>query len=218
MKRMVNFPKHIFLDPLRTLQRLCGLWIPFWAPFSNMWAPLSPSRCILASLGPSSFLLLFLFSGFMLFKVWNWIALEPNQIKINPTPLILILLQSMSASAAATGSSSEALLPPPPPHPKVESIGGEPVDPPPYHQHQQHQDVILGSPSASASTSASPSVKRARRERVCTAKERISRMPPCAAGKRSSIYRGVTRYLALFLCFFAPWIFSQRIILPKKLL
>ena len=33
-----------------------------------------------------------------------------------------------------------------------------------------------------------------RKERVCMAKERISRMPPCAAGKRSSIYRGVTRY------------------------
>lgn len=33
-----------------------------------------------------------------------------------------------------------------------------------------------------------------RKERVCTAKERISRMAPCAAGKRSSIYRGVTRY------------------------
>ncbi|KAL6620177.1 hypothetical protein ACP70R_035316 [Stipagrostis hirtigluma subsp. patula] len=32
-----------------------------------------------------------------------------------------------------------------------------------------------------------------RKERVCTAKERISRMAPCAAGKRSSIYRGVTR-------------------------
>ncbi|XP_039136741.1 AP2-like ethylene-responsive transcription factor SMOS1 [Dioscorea cayenensis subsp. rotundata] len=37
-------------------------------------------------------------------------------------------------------------------------------------------------------------MKKARRERVCTAKERISRMPPCAAGKRSSIYRGVTRH------------------------
>ncbi|URE25242.1 hypothetical protein MUK42_33113 [Musa troglodytarum] len=37
--------------------------------------------------------------------------------------------------------------------------------------------------------------KKARKERVCTAKERISRMPPCAAGKRSSIYRGVTRCL-----------------------
>ncbi|XP_062181179.1 AP2-like ethylene-responsive transcription factor SMOS1 [Phragmites australis] len=34
----------------------------------------------------------------------------------------------------------------------------------------------------------------ARKERVCTAKERISRMQPCAAGKRSSIYRGVTRH------------------------
>jgi hypothetical protein len=33
-----------------------------------------------------------------------------------------------------------------------------------------------------------------RKERACTAKERISRMQPCAAGKRSSIYRGVTRY------------------------
>ncbi|TVU19219.1 hypothetical protein EJB05_35357 [Eragrostis curvula] len=33
-----------------------------------------------------------------------------------------------------------------------------------------------------------------RKERACTAKERISRMPPCAAGKRSSIYRGVTRH------------------------
>ncbi|XP_008802632.1 AP2-like ethylene-responsive transcription factor SMOS1 isoform X2 [Phoenix dactylifera] len=37
-------------------------------------------------------------------------------------------------------------------------------------------------------------LKKARKERVCTAKERISRMPPCAAGKRSSIYRGVTRW------------------------
>ncbi|XP_038971802.1 AP2-like ethylene-responsive transcription factor SMOS1 [Phoenix dactylifera] len=37
-------------------------------------------------------------------------------------------------------------------------------------------------------------MKKVRKERVCTAKERISRMPPCAAGKRSSIYRGVTRH------------------------
>lgn len=37
-------------------------------------------------------------------------------------------------------------------------------------------------------------LKKARKERVCTAKERISKMPPCAAGKRSSIYRGVTRH------------------------
>ncbi|XP_071676499.1 AP2-like ethylene-responsive transcription factor SMOS1 isoform X1 [Lolium perenne] len=33
-----------------------------------------------------------------------------------------------------------------------------------------------------------------RKDRACTAKERISRMTPCAAGKRSSIYRGVTRH------------------------
>ena len=37
-------------------------------------------------------------------------------------------------------------------------------------------------------------LKKAKKERGCTAKERISKMPPCAAGKRSSIYRGVTRY------------------------
>lgn len=37
-------------------------------------------------------------------------------------------------------------------------------------------------------------LKKAKKDRGCTAKERISKMPPCAAGKRSSIYRGVTRY------------------------
>ncbi|XP_026424763.1 AP2-like ethylene-responsive transcription factor At2g41710 [Papaver somniferum] len=37
-------------------------------------------------------------------------------------------------------------------------------------------------------------LKRSRKDRGCTAKERISKMPPCAAGKRSSIYRGVTRH------------------------
>ncbi|XP_074379001.1 AP2-like ethylene-responsive transcription factor At2g41710 [Apium graveolens] len=38
-------------------------------------------------------------------------------------------------------------------------------------------------------------MKKAKKERSgCTAKERISKMPPCAAGKRSSIYRGVTRH------------------------
>lgn len=37
-------------------------------------------------------------------------------------------------------------------------------------------------------------LKKAKKERGCTAKERTSKMPPCAAGKRSSIYRGVTRY------------------------
>lgn len=35
--------------------------------------------------------------------------------------------------------------------------------------------------------------KKAKKERGSTAKERISKMPPCTAGKRSSIYRGVTR-------------------------
>ena len=42
-------------------------------------------------------------------------------------------------------------------------------------------------------------VKKAKRERGCTAKERISKMPPCAAGKRSSIYRGVTRYIDIYI-------------------
>ncbi|XP_061340336.1 AP2-like ethylene-responsive transcription factor At2g41710 isoform X1 [Gastrolobium bilobum] len=37
-------------------------------------------------------------------------------------------------------------------------------------------------------------LKKAKKDRGCTAKERISKMPPCAAGKRSSIYRGVTRH------------------------
>ncbi|XP_010554826.1 PREDICTED: AP2-like ethylene-responsive transcription factor At2g41710 [Tarenaya hassleriana] len=36
--------------------------------------------------------------------------------------------------------------------------------------------------------------KKAKKERGCTAKERISQMPPSTAGKRSSIYRGVTRH------------------------
>ncbi|GAB4843867.1 hypothetical protein Ancab_013829 [Ancistrocladus abbreviatus] len=38
-------------------------------------------------------------------------------------------------------------------------------------------------------------LKKVKRERGgSTAKERISKMPPCTAGKRSSIYRGVTRH------------------------
>ncbi|KAK8672005.1 hypothetical protein V6N13_110383 [Hibiscus sabdariffa] len=37
-------------------------------------------------------------------------------------------------------------------------------------------------------------LEKAKKERGCTAKERISKMPPCTAGKRSSIYRGVTRH------------------------
>lgn len=40
-------------------------------------------------------------------------------------------------------------------------------------------------------------IKKSKKDRGCTAKERISKMPPCAAGKRSSIYRGVTRYTIL---------------------
>lgn len=37
-------------------------------------------------------------------------------------------------------------------------------------------------------------VKKVKRERGSTAKDRISKMPPSTAGKRSSIYRGVTRH------------------------
>ncbi|XP_071715336.1 AP2-like ethylene-responsive transcription factor At2g41710 [Rutidosis leptorrhynchoides] len=37
-------------------------------------------------------------------------------------------------------------------------------------------------------------LKKSKKDRGCTARERISKMPPCAAGKRSSIYRGVTRH------------------------
>ncbi|KAJ6825613.1 AP2-like ethylene-responsive transcription factor [Iris pallida] len=81
---------------------------------------------------------------------------------------------AMATAAAATAGADTSAAPPPPP--KVE-IGGGGWD----LQQQQQQQVYAG-------------VKRARRERVCTAKERISRMPPSAAGKRSSIYRGVTRH------------------------
>ncbi|KAL2923575.1 hypothetical protein RDABS01_015066 [Bienertia sinuspersici] len=37
-------------------------------------------------------------------------------------------------------------------------------------------------------------MKKVKRERGSTAKDRISKMPPSTAGKRSSIYRGVTRH------------------------
>lgn len=37
-------------------------------------------------------------------------------------------------------------------------------------------------------------MKRTRRDRGSSAKERISKMPACIPGKRSSIYRGVTRH------------------------
>lgn len=109
------------------------------------------------------------------------------QIKISiylSLSISLFALFRIFSMAAAAGSTSEALLPPPPPPPKVESGLAEGSD---DHLHQQHQ-----------SQDPSPSFKKARRERVCTAKERISRMPPCAAGKRSSIYRGVTRFLTIF--------------------
>ncbi|MCO5612943.1 hypothetical protein L7F22_067216 [Adiantum nelumboides] len=36
--------------------------------------------------------------------------------------------------------------------------------------------------------------KRARKEKNATGKGRVSKIPPCAPGKRSSIYRGVTRH------------------------
>ncbi|KAL3654630.1 hypothetical protein CASFOL_001615 [Castilleja foliolosa] len=62
------------------------------------------------------------------------------------------------------GDVSEAAPPPPPP-------------PPPPGADQ----ILRG-------------LKKAKKERGCTAKERISKMPPCTAGKRSSIYRGVTRH------------------------
>ncbi|TKY53368.1 AP2 ethylene-responsive transcription factor [Spatholobus suberectus] len=49
-------------------------------------------------------------------------------------------------------------------------------------------------PEATVANDEQLRLKKAKKERVCTAKERISKMPPCAAGKRSSIYRGVTRH------------------------
>jgi len=53
-------------------------------------------------------------------------------------------------------------------------------------------------------------MKKLKRERGSTAKERISKMPPCTAGKRSSIYRGVTRSsLSLSLIFFVILCFLQ---------
>ncbi|KAI5056734.1 hypothetical protein GOP47_0028552 [Adiantum capillus-veneris] len=36
--------------------------------------------------------------------------------------------------------------------------------------------------------------KRARKEKGATGKDRVSKIPPCTPGKRSSIYRGVTRH------------------------
>ncbi|KAK9671080.1 hypothetical protein RND81_12G005300 [Saponaria officinalis] len=55
-------------------------------------------------------------------------------------------------------------------------------------------DAVCGG-GESAAAAAAAVVKKVKRERGgSTAKERISRMPPCTAGKRSSIYRGVTRH------------------------
>ncbi|KAI9121016.1 hypothetical protein K1719_008049 [Acacia pycnantha] len=67
-------------------------------------------------------------------------------------------------------------------------------DPPPKSE--------LGSAMAATSEAATTAdqvflyrdFKKPKKERGCTAKERISKMPPCTAGKRSSIYRGVTRH------------------------
>ncbi|XP_020213467.1 AP2-like ethylene-responsive transcription factor At2g41710 [Cajanus cajan] len=63
-------------------------------------------------------------------------------------------------------------------------------------------DPAKSAETSEAAATATPSdqlllyrgLKKAKKERGCTAKERISKMPPCAAGKRSSIYRGVTRH------------------------
>lgn len=53
-------------------------------------------------------------------------------------------------------------------------------------------------------------LKKPKKERGCTAKERISKMPPCTAGKRSSIYRGVTRYKHPYcLVYFDLYKFAQ---------
>lgn len=40
-------------------------------------------------------------------------------------------------------------------------------------------------------------MKKVKRERGCTAKERISKITPSTAGKRTSIYRGVTRFFSI---------------------
>ncbi|XP_058084236.1 AP2-like ethylene-responsive transcription factor At2g41710 [Magnolia sinica] len=67
------------------------------------------------------------------------------------------------------------------------------ADPPPVLKAEEGESSEAA-PMASANDRLFRGLKKARRERGCTAKERISKMPPCAAGKRSSIYRGVTRH------------------------
>lgn len=54
--------------------------------------------------------------------------------------------------------------------------------------------VHVGVPKSKESSESSVILmKKVKRERGSTAKDRISKMPPSTAGKRSSIYRGVTR-------------------------
>ncbi|KAK6944225.1 AP2/ERF domain [Dillenia turbinata] len=77
-----------------------------------------------------------------------------------------------SGGGEASASASEAML-------ASSSTADED-----QHNHDQNQQLILPCRG----------LKKAKKERGCTAKERISKMPPCAAGKRSSIYRGVTRH------------------------
>ncbi|EPS70041.1 hypothetical protein M569_04723, partial [Genlisea aurea] len=62
-----------------------------------------------------------------------------------------------------------------------ESVGGESSEATEPHPGSDQLRLFRG-------------IKKARKERGCTAKDRISKMPPSTAGKRSSIYRGVTRH------------------------
>ncbi|KAL5981810.1 hypothetical protein ACLOJK_015875 [Asimina triloba] len=97
-------------------------------------------------------------------------------------------------------------------------------DPPPLvlkSEAGEASEAAADAPPAAAAASASAAaavaaaddrlllrgLKKARRDRGCTAKERISKMPPCAAGKRSSIYRGVTRlpFLMMILMLRHRW-------------
>ncbi|KAL2332010.1 hypothetical protein Fmac_019591 [Flemingia macrophylla] len=75
-------------------------------------------------------------------------------------------------------------------------------------RRDSHHDWPFSSPLTCHPSGVSPSLiiplektlnlsrglKKAKKERGCTAKERISKMPPCAVSKRSSIYSGVTRH------------------------
>lgn len=80
------------------------------------------------------------------------------------------------------------------PHPKLET-GSESIDHGNVNNSDIKQQQMQNQEKSSGYLAPNPCLmKKSRRERVCTAKERISRMPPCAAGKRSSIYRGVTRH------------------------